>query len=251
MQEKVEVCRRWEQETKASGEGQTTKATRTALSPNQAIAGGSQGGWAGTFRALASSSRPTRLLLKDHGGWGGGGGLFVALASPGPPAHPPKSEKFPPAEIEICQKGRKFEADFRYTHFCWPLTPPPPPRRRGVGVTDPPTAELTTAQIIPHHVPVCLIPEGGDRQGVIPAPPANVQTAGRVPKTSHGDAQGKSVGGESGIYSTFHPWRPLHRKPHLQPAGCSSLCMLQDLATLWTHGQDQEQRGRGGSIKDG
>ena len=37
------------------------------------------------------------------------------------------SEKIPAAKNNIHQRGRKFEADFRYINSFWPLPPPPPP----------------------------------------------------------------------------------------------------------------------------
>ena len=40
------------------------------------------------------------------------------------PTHP-HQKTFPQAKNEIYQRGRKFQADFRYTKFLWSLTPPP------------------------------------------------------------------------------------------------------------------------------
>ena len=46
---------------------------------------------------------------------------------PGQPRPTHQHQKnFPQAKSEIYSRGRKFEADFRYTNFFWPLTPPPP-----------------------------------------------------------------------------------------------------------------------------
>ena len=62
----------------------------------------------------------------------GGGGLFGALASPGRLTHPPPhlyQKNFPPSKNEIYQRDRKFEADFTYRNFFWPLTPSPPEGR--------------------------------------------------------------------------------------------------------------------------
>ena len=48
------------------------------------------------------------------------GGLFGALASPGRPTHPtPHQKHFPQKKMN--QRGRKFEADFRYTNFFFGL----------------------------------------------------------------------------------------------------------------------------------
>ena len=60
-----------------------------------------------------------RPLLSDRGS-------PRALASPGRPPHP-QQKIFLRRKNEIYQRGRKLEADFRYTNFFGPLPPPPPP----------------------------------------------------------------------------------------------------------------------------
>ena len=60
-----------------------------------------------------------RLLLSDPGGGGGG--------SPDPPTHPPTHVKqlFLRQKNEICPRGRKFDADFRYANVFLASTHPP------------------------------------------------------------------------------------------------------------------------------
>ena len=70
----------------------------------------------------------TRLLLTDPPPRGGGGG-GLARPRPTPPPPPPTSEEFSSGKNKIYQRGGKFEVNFRYTNFFWPLThlPTPPP----------------------------------------------------------------------------------------------------------------------------
>ena len=55
-------------------------------------------------------------------------------SSPIQPAHPPRSEKFPPDKNEVCQKAAKSDANFRDANFCLGSDPLPTPPDPGVGV---------------------------------------------------------------------------------------------------------------------
>ena len=56
---------------------------------------------------------------------GGVGGFVWGQGQPRPT--PPHQKIFPPAKIEIYRRGRKFEADFRYTSLFFSLGPPKAP----------------------------------------------------------------------------------------------------------------------------
>ena len=66
-------------------------------------------------------------LLSDPGG----GGSCGALVGAGRPHPHPHQKNFTPAQNEICSRGRKLEANFRYTNFFWPLSHPVPPGKGG------------------------------------------------------------------------------------------------------------------------
>ena len=59
----------------------------------------------------------------------GGGGSFGALAAP-----PSTSEKLSSGKKDVYQRGRKFEANFRYTNLLFFGLCPPPPLGRGGGI---------------------------------------------------------------------------------------------------------------------
>ena len=50
------------------------------------------------------------------------GGVVWGPGQPRPtPSPPPHQKRFPPAKNEMYQRGRKFEANFRYTNFFFSL----------------------------------------------------------------------------------------------------------------------------------
>ena len=81
-------------------------------------------------RTAQHSAQP-RPFLKDPLGErrGGCSGPWPAPADPPEPHH----KNCPAAKNEIYQRGRKFEANFRYTNFLFGLCPPPHPHPRGGG----------------------------------------------------------------------------------------------------------------------
>ena len=61
-------------------------------------------------------------MTPPPGGRGGGLGPWPASAGPPTPRH---QKHFPRVKNETYERGRKSEAEFRYTNYFWPLTHPP------------------------------------------------------------------------------------------------------------------------------
>ena len=121
------------------------------------------------------AERPPRGFIEEHAPRDLQGHCFVlfgALAGPDRPPHrpkPPTSETFSSGKSEGHQRGRKFEADFRYKNLFGASDPPPPTHPWGWGVLPTEVKREDTRQTFdecldmsrPYAPEVLRLPRGG------------------------------------------------------------------------------------------